>query len=156
VDAEEVCSVGDGGEGSLSRRPVLYFLEIPLVAFAVFAAWISSTDAASIVVALMVGVAAFALGFLILVWLYRFARRRLEQDVAPKRWEYWLERQGWWLLPPAIAMGTWASKFGANDDLGGYVAVTVAMALAGFCHGSVFLTPPTVPDSYLADTRENG
>jgi hypothetical protein len=150
----KVLSVTGNDEGFPNRRPVLFFLVIPFVAFALFAVWIGSEDGADIVVALLTGVAAFALGFLLLVWLYRFARRRVENNATPKRWEYWLERNGWFFLPPAIGVGMWASQFGANEQWSTYLVVAVTSLLAGFFHGFVVLTPPEVPESYL-ETRDD-
>lgn len=144
----------DGDEGTPNRRPVLFFLVIPFVAFALFAAWIGSEDGADVVVALLTGVAAFAFGFLLLVWLYRFARRRVENNAAPQRWEYWLERNGWFFLPPAIGLGVWASQFGANEQGSTYLVVGVTSLLAGFFHAFVSLTPPEVPESYR-ETRDD-
>jgi hypothetical protein len=149
------CLVTDDDEGPPSTGPLLYVVEIPFALLGLWLVWGSSADGfVSLGGALLVAVSAFALGFVILAWLYRFARRRVEQDVKPKPWEYWLEEHGWWLLPPAVALGVWASQFGANDGWGSAVGGAAALAIAGFGHGLVFLTSPQVPKSHLTDTRD--
>ena len=147
--------MADDDEGPPSRRPVLFFLVIPFVAFALFASWIGSEDGADIVAALLTGVAAFALGFLLLVWLYRFARRRVEKNATPKRSEFWLERYGWFFLPPAIGLGMCASQFGANEQWSTYLVVLVTSLVAGFFFGFVALTPPEVPELHPENIRKD-
>jgi hypothetical protein len=148
--------VTGGDQGTPNTRPLLYVVEIPFALLGLFLVWGSSADGfVGFGGALLVAVSAFALGFVILAWLYRFARRRVEQDVKPKPWEYWLEGRGWWFLPPAVALGMWASQFGANEGWGSAVGGAAALAVSGFCHGLVFLTPPEVPESYVTNSRED-
>lgn len=141
--------------GPPSTRPLLYVGEIPLALLGLLLLWASSADGfVSRGGMLLLAVSSFALGFVILAWLYRFARRRVEQNSRPKPWEYWLEAHGWWLLPPAVALGMWSSQFGANEGWGTAVGGAVALTIAGFSHGLVFLTPPQVPESYLTETSD--
>lgn len=145
-----------GEEGPPNTRPLLYVGEIPIALLGVFLLWDGSTRGVlGLGGAVLLAVAAFALGFMVIAWLYRFARRRVETQAKPKPWEYWLERYGWLFLPPAIGFGMWASQFGANEAWGSASGGALGLALAGLCHGLVFLTPPEVPESYLENTRDD-
>lgn len=138
-----------------TRGGCCIFFEIPLILVALFFAALGSTRLSTFVAAFAAGVVGFAVGFLILAWLYRFARRRVENNVTPRRWEYWLEEHGWWFLGPSVAFGIWASQFGANEGWGIFVASVLFMLFAGFIHGFVILTPRQVTESYLAKARED-
>jgi hypothetical protein len=148
--------VTDGDEGPPNTRPLLYVVEIPIALLGLFLVWDSSTRGVlGLGGAVLLALAAFALGFLIVAWLYRFARRRVENQAKPRQWEFWLERYGWFFLPPAVGFGMWASQFGANDGWGSASGGAVSFALAGLCHGLVFLTPPEIPEWYGENTPED-
>lgn len=123
------------------------FLEIPFALVGL--AWtvaIGMTDGPlALTTTLLVALASFGVGFLGMWWLYRLARRRVDNDIKPRRWEYWLERQGPWLLPAGVAFGMWFSRFGEDDHLGSSLGVGAFLLVAGIAHGLAFLEPPKIP-----------
>lgn len=141
-------------DDSPNHRSVV-FLEIPLAAagllFAFGIGWWDGILAG--LAAFVVAAASFGLGLLLLLWLYRFAERRVEKSIQPRKWEYTLERHGHWLLPPAIGLGMWASQFGANATWGDVLGVACFLSVAGFTHGLAFVTPPNIPESYRDRTH---
>lgn len=144
-----------GGEVGGPNPKSAIFLEIPFVLIGMsWAVALGATDGlTALATALLVAVASFGVGYLLIWWLYRLARRRIEADIKPRRWEYWLERQGPWILPAAVGFGMWFSRFGENDYLGPALGVGAFLLVAGIAHALAFLEPPTVPKSTLPEAH---